>query len=106
MPANAAKVRQVGQHRPVRSAKLTRHCIAQRKRGFSGRYRSKVTGTNGSKRASWVAAQPAWKRSASGTPRLWKETALAKEGDVKEALEIVFRVLLPSASPDMQTRLS
>src|SRR3954447_20921183 len=97
MSACCAKVRTLGKHRPVWSAKLTRHCIAQRRRGFSGRYRSKVTGTKGSKRASGVAAQPAWKALAQDILCPWQESGLAKFGEIGEAPDASRRV--SSASP-------
>src|SRR5690242_1620681 len=85
MPACRANRRTLGKQRPAWSAKLTRHCRAQRRRGFSGRYRSKVTGTKESKRASGVAAQPARKRLAWSALRLRQEMGLAKIGELGEA---------------------
>src|SRR3954447_17329235 len=77
-PVAAASVRTEGKHRPVRSAKATRFCNVQCRCRRTVRYRSRVTGTNESKAASGVAAQPARKRLDQGTPRLWQEWACVK----------------------------
>src|SRR5690242_21890977 len=87
MPACRANRRTLGKQRPAWSAKLTRHCIAQRRRGFSGRYRSKVTGTNESKRASGVAAQPTRKQLILGALYRCTPKGLAKIGELGEALD-------------------
>src|SRR3954465_8333601 len=81
-PVAAASVRTEGKHRPVRSAKATRFCKVQCRCRRTVRYRSRMTGTNDSKRASGVAAQPAQKRHASDAPHPWQAKGLAKLGEV------------------------
>src|SRR5215211_491639 len=84
-PVAAASVRTEGKHRPVRSANATRFCSVQCRCRRTVRYRSMVTGTNDSKRASGVAAQPARKRHASGALFRCTPKGLAKIGEVGEA---------------------
>src|SRR5215208_3479524 len=86
VPVAEARVLTEGKHRPARSAKAIRFCKVQCRCRRTLRYRSRVTGTNDSKRASGVAAQPAQKRHASDTPRPWQAKGLAKLGEVGEAL--------------------
>src|SRR3954451_19674830 len=84
-PVAAARVRTEGKHLPVRSAKLTRFCSVQCRCRRTVRYRSRVTGTNGSKGASGVAAQPTRKRLILGALHRCTPKGLAKIGGVKEA---------------------
>ena len=63
----------------------TRFCSVQCRCRRTVRYRSRVTGTNESKGASGVAAQPARKRLASGTLRPWQERGLRKSARLGEA---------------------
>src|SRR4051812_20240305 len=102
MPANAANLRQVGQQRPAWSAKLTRHCIAQRRRGLSGRYRSKGTGTKASMGPPTGAAAPARKLGSKTHASCGAELALESAGYFGEAL--VGRSWAPSGSPDIGAR--
>src|SRR3954470_3172428 len=84
-PVVAASVRTDGKQRPVRSAKLTRFCSVQCRCRRTVRYRSMVTGTNGSKRASGVAAQPARKRPFWAHVACGANLALESAGDLGEA---------------------
>src|SRR5215211_388620 len=84
-PVAAASVRTEGKQRPVRSANATRFCSVQCRWRRTLRYRSRVTGTNESKRASGVAAQPTRKRLALGALHPWQESGLAKISEFGEA---------------------
>src|SRR3954451_3230105 len=86
-PVAAASVRTDGKHRPVRSAKLTRFCSVQCRCRRTVRYRSRVTGTKGSKGASYGAAAPRRKAAARAQKPCGKKLALAKFGVVGEALD-------------------
>src|SRR5689334_22924629 len=81
-PVAAASVRTDGKHRPVRSANATRFCSVQCRCRRMVRYRSRVTGTNGSKGASRVAAQPARKQLILGALYRCTPKGLAKIGEV------------------------
>ena len=105
VPWRAARVRTEGKHVPVRSANATRFCSVQCRCRRTVRYRSRVTGTNDSKRASGVAAQPARKRLNLGalcpcTPNRACENRRFR-GSSSSPNDRDF-----PASPDMQTRLS
>src|SRR3954468_20390150 len=85
-PVHAAIILTEGKQRPVRSAKATRFCNVQCRCRRTVRYRSRVTGTNESKRASGVAAQPARKRLALGARLPCTPKGLAKIGEVGQSL--------------------
>ena len=70
------------------------------------RYRSRVTGTNDSKRASGVAAQPARKRLALGTLRPWQANGAcvksASSGSSRSAKQSSFPGLAGMADPPFE----
>src|SRR3954452_6651101 len=78
VPVAEASVLTEGKHRPVRSAKATRFCKVQCRCRRTVRYRSRVTGTNDSKRASGAAAQPARKQLDTDIPHPWQDRDLQK----------------------------
>ena len=73
-----------GKQRPARSAKLTRHCIVQRRCGLSGRYRSKAVGTKASMGPPGCSA-PARKRLILGALCQCTPKGLAKHWRFGEA---------------------
>src|SRR4051794_1006899 len=101
-PVAAARVRTEGKQRPVRSANATRFCSVQCRCRRTVRYRSRVTGTNESKAASGVAAQPARKRPVRAHVACGANLALESAGDLGEARPATEEF---PGSPGMQTRL-
>src|SRR3954463_4849720 len=86
VPVAAARMRTDGKHLPVRSANATRFCNVQCRWRRTVRYRSRVTGTKGSKVSLLGCSAPARKRLTLGALCRCTPKGLAKFGEVEEAL--------------------